>query len=584
MAKIQSINSVAGKETIYVDVDDEITAIIDKVTAAKGKVIALVLPKRCAVLQSVVNMKLLKRTAESSGKNLVLVTSEAGLMPLAGAIGMFVASSPTSKPAVPDAPDVPSNEPEDIDEPLNVVDGNAGEGDEDFDTDASAEKSIGELAAAGAAGKLAADDIDESIELGDDDEDNGEATEALAAKTPKAKKNKDLKVPNFNRFRMLIVLGIIALIILIGGLIFALTVLPKATVTIHTDTSDISTNLGLALSTTATSLDPVNDVVPATSQSKTTMQSETVPATGQQNNGQKATGTVTVTNCTTNNSEVTMPAGSTISSGNNTYVLDSTVDLLFSGVHGNKPCQSGGVASTNVNITALNAGSASNTSSQNTSFTSSSEGNNVEISGGASGGTDNIITVVQQSDITNATNKANAASTGNIKQELEQAIEGRGLMPIPVTYLAGSPQTSSNVPVGTQASSVTVTVTNTYTMMGVQKSDLQTLVDNNVNGQIDKGKQVILSDGVATAQFGEANQGTPTNAQVAMTAISVAGPQINTTTLKKQLGGMEAGSAENYIKQTPGVTSVTVKLSPFWVTSVPKNTSKVTINLEKARS
>src|ERR1700748_992884 len=99
MAKLQSVNSIAGKEKIYVDVDDEITAIIDKVDTAKGKVVALVLPKRCPVLQSVVNMKLLKRTADNNGKNLVLITNEAGLMPLAGATGLYVASTPTSRPA-----------------------------------------------------------------------------------------------------------------------------------------------------------------------------------------------------------------------------------------------------------------------------------------------------------------------------------------------------------------------------------------------------------------------------------------------------------------------------------------------------
>src|ERR1700761_2539166 len=100
MANLQSVNSIAGKETIYVDVDDEITAIIDKVSAAKGKVVALVLPKRCPVLQSVVNMKLLKRTADNAGKHLVLITTEAGLMPLASNVGLHVASTPTSKPSI----------------------------------------------------------------------------------------------------------------------------------------------------------------------------------------------------------------------------------------------------------------------------------------------------------------------------------------------------------------------------------------------------------------------------------------------------------------------------------------------------
>jgi len=57
-----------AKDTVYIDIDDDITAIIDKVEAAKNKVVALVLPKRSSVLQSIVNMRLLKRGADNSSK------------------------------------------------------------------------------------------------------------------------------------------------------------------------------------------------------------------------------------------------------------------------------------------------------------------------------------------------------------------------------------------------------------------------------------------------------------------------------------------------------------------------------------
>lgn len=94
-------STASAKETIYVGVDDEITHIIDKVNDSQHKIIALVLPKRAAVLQSVVNMKLLKKAATSSKKNIVLITSEQGLYPLAGAAGIHVAKSLQSKPAIP---------------------------------------------------------------------------------------------------------------------------------------------------------------------------------------------------------------------------------------------------------------------------------------------------------------------------------------------------------------------------------------------------------------------------------------------------------------------------------------------------
>src|SRR5690606_14099634 len=65
---------------------------------------ALVLPKRATVLQSIVNMKLLKKAAQGAKKNLVLITSESGLLPLAGAAGLHVAKSLQSKPEIPPTP------------------------------------------------------------------------------------------------------------------------------------------------------------------------------------------------------------------------------------------------------------------------------------------------------------------------------------------------------------------------------------------------------------------------------------------------------------------------------------------------
>src|SRR4051794_11658211 len=93
------------KDTIYIDIDDEITAIIDKVNASKERIVALVLPKRATVFQSIVNMKLLKRSAEDSKKQIVLITSESGLLPLAGAVGLYVANSLQSRPMIPSSPD-----------------------------------------------------------------------------------------------------------------------------------------------------------------------------------------------------------------------------------------------------------------------------------------------------------------------------------------------------------------------------------------------------------------------------------------------------------------------------------------------
>jgi hypothetical protein len=579
--KIQSAGSVAGKETIYVDVDDEITTIIDKVQGAKAKVVALVLPKRAAVLQSIVNMKLLKRTADTSDKNLVLITTEAGLMPLAGAVGLHVASTPTSKPTIPTAPAAPSTEPENIDEPLNIVDGNTSG--EDFDSGKSAAKSIGELAAAGAASKLAEDDIDESIDMGDEPDAPGGAFGAgsiagAAGKVAKLKKDKKLHIPNFDSFRKKLVIGGVLAVVLIGGLIYALGAMPKATVTIKTDSSTITTNLNLTLDTAAKKLDKTNKIIPATALAQPKTATQTVPASGQQNNGQKASGTVTFTAsvCSPpfNKAPTSIPTGSTVKANSHNFATQSTATFGSPTLGPNCAVYT----SNAVPVTAFKGGADYNVD-PGTDFTGAGTG-----TGSATGGTDAITKIVTQTDIDSATSKIAAADTTTVKQELTSNLQSKGLQAVATTFVAGSPQVTSSAQAGAAADSVTITAVTGYTMLGVQKSDLQSLVTDNVEGQLDKGKQVILDDGVANATFTEAIPASATGASVSVQTKSLAGPQLNATQLKTQLAGKKAGDVKTYLKQTPGVVDVEVKLGPFWVSSVPGKASHVTINIVKANS
>ena len=140
------------KSTIYLDAEDEITAIIDKVKSAHGSIVAVVPPKRAAALQSVVNLRLLQKAARSSKKNLVLVTTESALLPLAGTVGLMVAKTTSSKPEVPPAPKEATPPGHDDDEVVET-----GE-----EPSIDPEKSVGELAAPAAAA-----DAVETVELDD---------------------------------------------------------------------------------------------------------------------------------------------------------------------------------------------------------------------------------------------------------------------------------------------------------------------------------------------------------------------------------------------------------------------------------
>lgn len=78
------------KKVIYIEIDDEITAIYDRLKQMKLKNLYLVVPKRAVLFQSIVNLKILKRKAEDLGKNVYIVTNDQNGIHLAGKIGLPV--------------------------------------------------------------------------------------------------------------------------------------------------------------------------------------------------------------------------------------------------------------------------------------------------------------------------------------------------------------------------------------------------------------------------------------------------------------------------------------------------------------
>ncbi len=566
----------ANKDTIYIDIDDEITAIIDKLRASSGKVVALVLPKRATTLQSIVNMKLLKRAADESKKHLVLVTTESGLLPLAGAVGVHVAKTPSSRPEIPAAP-VVGGADETIDEADDLFVDEAA--DRPLTAENAGNRPVGELA--GATMPLptrpATPTGIETLELDNEDKAAAVTPLAAAAKPIKPKRDKKLRVPDFDRFRTLLVLGAIMLVLLIFLGYLALVVLPKATIAIKTNASNVNTNVDFSLSTAASTLNEKTNTVPAKQVQVQKTYTGTANATGQKNNGDKATGSITITaqECGANAlNDPSLSAGSGVSANSLTYVTQENAKF-------GSPSKSGNCfvyKSSAVSIKAQNGGAKYNTGS-GTSFSVSGHPDFSSITGSASGGTDDIQTVVSQGDIDSAKAKI-AASDNEVQGDLKGQLEGQGLYAITTTFVTGTPATTLSANPGDQASGVTVTEMITYTMLGANEQDLKRIVDNDIKSQIDTSLQGILSEGITQAAF-KVRQTNDGGAAMNLQTVAAVGPSINTDDIAANAVGKKAGDIRAAIKANPDVTDVTVKLSPFWVSKAPKNVNKITVTVAK---
>src|SRR5688572_8007635 len=142
-----------NKDVIYIDIEDDITAIIGKVKQAGTKIVALVPPKRAGVLQSVVNLKLLQKAAGSADKRVVLITNDHSLVALAAGLSLPVAKNLQSRPEVP-VVDMPKIDDEEV---INGAELPVGE----------VATSLGAGVAAPKKGETLADDMSDKLDIAD---------------------------------------------------------------------------------------------------------------------------------------------------------------------------------------------------------------------------------------------------------------------------------------------------------------------------------------------------------------------------------------------------------------------------------
>lgn len=104
-------DAAAGAEQLllYVEPDEEIPSIIDRVRSAASSRVVLVVPKRALFMESLVNVKLLQREADVSGKVLSLISSDRKALHLAAQVGIAASSEMPKGAAAPadDAADKP---------------------------------------------------------------------------------------------------------------------------------------------------------------------------------------------------------------------------------------------------------------------------------------------------------------------------------------------------------------------------------------------------------------------------------------------------------------------------------------------
>lgn len=537
-----------NKDVIYIDIEDDITAIIGKVKAASSKIVALVPPKRAGVLQSVVNLKLLQKAATTTDKRVVLITNDHSLTALAAGVKMPVAKNLQSRPEVPDIEEPQADEEE-------IING--------------ADLPVGEMATAMGTPAVAdslADKMSSRVDL----RDAPKAADVAAATADSPKKpaeslgkkmSSKMHIPDFSQFRNKFFLfggiGAVVIVFLVWALVFA----PYASVKISAQTIAVGVDRTLSLDPAATSDTAKLILKPNVQQLKKSV-ATTFTATGKKDIGNKATGQVTLSNAY-DSQQITVQQGTIlISSEGKKFTTNTQVVVPGASVSG------GGIkaGTAKVAMTATESGDSYNVPAQ--SYTV--QGYNLNASAEATtGGTTQMATIVSQEDVDKA--KAQLASPDNTaaKNELKKQFVGDFII-VEESYTADSGQPAIDPAIGQPAQQAKITVETTYTYVGIARADAKAVITDVVNGALqgktDQQAYSLGDNNISFQTFQKRDDGKYTTRLVNTAYI---GPKIDTKALAKQLTGKRFGEIQSIVNQIQGVDKVEINLSPFWVNTAP---------------
>lgn len=580
-----------NKDVIYIEPEEDITDVISKIKGAKEKIVAIVPPKKAGVFKSIVNIKLISKTAVNSGKSVVLVTTDASIIKLAAATKMPVTKDLKSAPAIPEPDDIEVDNTEEVD-----VDDEAEEEKEKAETETEDADEKGEEKEAEEDDEKAKKDVEEDDK--DDDKDDEKAkeedekndkAEKIAKEKPARKGNKLANSSNpvlrwigtHQKLSIGIGVGLVAFIII---MVLATVVLPTATVTL--DLKTVTGNFSENVTFTDKLADEKTEegkfyIEELKAESKAEVEFE---ATGKKNVGEKASGTLTVYRIFKSAESVTVNAGSTFTYSNLTYAATSNVALAWGGKDSeckNKDDDNIGTKGCyiykEVPVTAAEAGANYNISATGSGWTTKS-GVTVASGTAMAGGTDKVMTIVQQSDVDKALNELNTESgnSSTLKDKLmDEVKEGQFAITSSFKQTASdpvsSPEVGKEIEDGKKAK---LTVTTTGTMYVLDETKIKEFIAE--KAKLDKGYKIYEMNDPFIDNFVKTDDGYIGKLKTSY----VAGSTITEDDVINTVKGKGIGTAKKDLESNfDGIKTINITTSVPWVTSVPGDPNKITVNI-----
>ena len=583
-----------NKEVIYLEPEDDITDILSKLQRAEQKVVALVPPKKATMLRSAVNMKLVARTAKESKKVAVIVTADPAIAKMAMMAQIPVAKTLQSRPVVPTKESLAAAEANEqiIDEDLaDITDEAAAKGEKaQAKTAGEASNSASEKVSDKSAAALELDE--ESLEKGSKD------GKKSAAKGSQDKKGQ--KVPDIAKYRKWIILGVVAALALVVFGVWAFVFAPAVQITVAMSTSANNFSEDVRFTTDPAAENAAEGIFYARKQTYEPEFTDKFEATGKEDRGERATGTITLNMVFTPNEDVATQIGlakgyskltATTADGKAvSYALDEDLSTNWDGTMAGLSnlaaagwaCNTSASAGTTCRKTAT-AAVVANAAGEDYNIGAARTWNPVEDddetirisnSNAFTGGSTRNVTVVTQANIDAAKERILAEHATEGRMTLLDTIKSDDIVIIESSFASEAGEVKSVPAVNAEVdenAQPELTVKAIYSVYTVDKAKVEEFVVAKTTTPDD---QRIYS--VSNPYF---EHFTKIEDPARLKAIVKTGPTVTEENILEKAQGRKIGEVQSLLRSINGVSAVEIKPSYFWVRSVPKDASKITIEL-----
>lgn len=587
-----------NKDVIYIEPEDDITDIIAKVKNAKTKIVALVPPKKAGVLRSVVNFKLIAKTALQHNKTVVLISTDENLVKFAQSVKMPVAKSLSSKPQL-----ATDDETEfgDADEESDII-----EEEPEPETETSTSKSEKKDVKSDHEKSHKDDKEVEAVKAKKSEEvvTEDEIDEAADTNKKVAKKKFNQKVPNIKKYRTQIIIGSVFAVIMVVVLIWAFAFAPAAKVVVHVRTSDQGFSEKIKLTTDQDKEDIDAGIFYMEEKAIEKTASADFEATGEVDKGTKASGTLTVKRTSpvsiigNGREAITIPVGTKFTYNGLTYV--STAASTLRAVDGKDfdtdtckvstslvaTCDLSKDVTTTVKIEAIENGDKYNMGAVNSGWTASISGATPTSSAAISGGTSKIVKIVSEDDLAAAEENLDITGESDAKKELIDENSDDTIV-IKSSFNIENGQLSSSPALGEEVNGDTkpkVTKKTTYKVYTVSRDAVSQYIEKTAKESLGDDTRTVYATGAGKDEekviaFFESYKNNNGEYTAKLKSTVKIGPRVTPEMVSEKILGQKVGQVRTMLTSINGVADVEINRSYFWVTKIPSDINKVEIEI-----